>query len=381
MQPRNPKLPTRAPSLLRKARFAFDRPRITFKTALANNIEAFDVEMSRLKHLINRVKSQRQEATTQLVRLKASVSPQSRLPPELWSTIFGFCLPDDGEYICPHPNTTPLVLCRVSRFWRTIAFSTPSLWNSLAVSCNWRKRPDNRFLQEWLQRSGSLPLSIDISLPHGSSDRKPSHKELAFLQILLGCSERWQRLRLNVADSFLLHIILTSSIPLLRSLEFSSNCAIRNLHITSTSAPNLRTVSLLTAPLDPTPLSLPWIQLTHLSSRCWADADSHLEILRRCPNLEYTRVHILRANDNPLFGSSLRMERLRALEVIALTGSAMGVILERLELPALAELRLTVPEESPEYGVSGCSKDVVGSLVKASSVQEVSVRFEGFSLS
>jgi hypothetical protein len=75
------------------------------------------------------------------------------------------------------------------------------------------------------------------------------------------------------------------------------------------------------------------------------------------------------------------MERLRALEVIALTGSAMGVILERLELPALAELRLTVPEESPEYGVSGCPKDVVGSLVKASSVQEVGVRLEGFSLS
>ncbi|KAJ2918557.1 hypothetical protein MD484_g1837, partial [Candolleomyces efflorescens] len=66
MRPRDSKLPTRAPSLLRKARFAFGRPGITFKTALSNNIEAFDVEMSRLKHLLNRVKSQRQEATIEL---------------------------------------------------------------------------------------------------------------------------------------------------------------------------------------------------------------------------------------------------------------------------------------------------------------------------
>lgn len=380
MQPRNPNLSTR-PSLLSKARYALTRPRGTLKKALTDNIEAFDMEMSRIKTRLTRVKSRRQEVAAELAGLKASLCPQPYLPPEIWSTIFNFCLPDDGAYVSLHPTSMPLVLGKVSRRWRAIATSTPSLWNSLAISCNWRKRPNCLLLQEWLQRSGCLPLSIDISLPHCSPHRRPSHNDLAFLQILLGCSERWRRLRLNVADSFLLHIILTSCIPLLHSLEFSSNCAIRNLHISNTSAPNLRAISLLTAPLDPAPLSLPWIQLTRLSSRCWADTDSHLEVLRRCPNLEYARLHILQAHGSSPFGSPLRMEKLRTFEAIALTGSAMGIILERLELPSLAELLLTVPEESPEYGTSRCPIDAVESLLERSSAKGAAICLEGFSLS
>ncbi|KAJ6531126.1 hypothetical protein B0H19DRAFT_967132, partial [Mycena capillaripes] len=56
-----------------------------------------------------------------------SFNPVLRLPPELTSEIFLFCLPD-SEFNVPNSTTAPLLLCQIFRRWRDIALATPGLW-------------------------------------------------------------------------------------------------------------------------------------------------------------------------------------------------------------------------------------------------------------
>ncbi|KAF5326054.1 hypothetical protein D9611_000285 [Ephemerocybe angulata] len=371
-----------APSLFQRARLLLQRSPIPVISSPSRKWEVEDEEIEQTKHRIARLTLQRQETSTQLTTLRASVSAYRRVPPEIWSMIFQFCLPEDETYVRPNITTAPLLLCRVCRVWRAIATSTPRLWTSLSINRNWRKRPHHALLQQWFQRASTLPLCLEVSFtsPHKSNPH-PYH-DYAVLQLLLSCADRWQRLRLCTTDDFLLQAILDNPMPLLHTLEFSSNSAIGNLNIHPTFAPNLRTVTLLTAPLSLTPLSLPWNRLTQLSSRYWTDVHAHMEVMRRCPNLESIRVHILHAHSThtPVL-PPLQMPLLKTLEVVALNGSAMGLILERLSLPSLSELYLVVPEESPEYGVSGWPKALVDSLVERSSCQALKVYLDGIDVS
>ncbi|KAF8907841.1 hypothetical protein CPB84DRAFT_1959411 [Gymnopilus junonius] len=82
-----------------------------------------------------------------------------RCPPEVASRIFQFCLEDMKEV------TSPLTIGSICRTWRAIAYSTPQLWTSLSIPLCFKKFTwADRFglTQQWLSRSGQLPLSIYI---------------------------------------------------------------------------------------------------------------------------------------------------------------------------------------------------------------------------
>ncbi|KAF6763030.1 hypothetical protein DFP72DRAFT_520944 [Ephemerocybe angulata] len=197
------------------------------------------------------------------------------------------------------------------------------------------------------------------------------------------CADRWQRLRLCTTDDFLLQAILDNPMPLLHTLEFSSNSAIGNLNIHPTFAPNLRTVTLLTAPLSLTPLSLPWNQLTQLSSRYWTDVHAHMEVMRRCPEpRKHPRPHpTCTLHSHPCSASAAD-----APFEDARSGSAErqcnGADTREAFLALLFPNSISVvPEESPEYGVSGWPKALVDSLVERSSCQALKVYLDGIDVS
>ena len=90
-----------------------------------------------------------------------------QLAPDVMSTIFEFCLPDftDNKRSPYTENlSTPLSLGAICSHWREIAWSTPSLWSSLVirVPSNLDSHMTTGIAQEWLGRSGQLPLSIRI---------------------------------------------------------------------------------------------------------------------------------------------------------------------------------------------------------------------------
>ena len=147
-----------------------------------------------------------------------------RLPLELASQIFAFCLPPQGPH--PYPYYNPLlwsrskgryikpfniVLGAICRAWRQVAWSTPKLWSTLPISLH---RCDNRaykeLVSEWLMRSAQIPL--DVSLVHnGLEGSLPLTEEYVdiwkpFIDIVNGCSSRWRSFNIYASDLVLAYI-------------------------------------------------------------------------------------------------------------------------------------------------------------------------------
>jgi hypothetical protein len=102
-------------------------------------------------------------------RMNASHDPFNfKFPPEIASLIFSLSLEkDDYE---PGRSTlrklpTPFLLGSISRSWRQLARSTPQLWSTIAFTLVRKKTdalPPLQFINDWLQLSGSLPLTLWI---------------------------------------------------------------------------------------------------------------------------------------------------------------------------------------------------------------------------
>lgn len=101
--------------------------------------------------------------------------PIRRLPPELLSEIFRYCLP---RYCQPNPASAPLLLCRISSLWRNVAHNTRNLWNRLDFTC--RRKPGLKpFIQllpscgfpipplhNWLSHSQKSQLCLSFNSTH-----------------------------------------------------------------------------------------------------------------------------------------------------------------------------------------------------------------------
>ncbi|KDR75654.1 hypothetical protein GALMADRAFT_211132 [Galerina marginata CBS 339.88] len=311
---------------------------------------------------------------TLLSRRNATHSSQTRLPVELWAQIFFLCLPPD-DFVKPDPHDAPLLLCQVCSAWRRVATGTPLLWSTLSIRGSWRRHIWKSSLECWLRRSGNAVLYLDISIPEYL---EPTF-DVEITKLILSSADRWYHLRLSLPDNLLRSMLNATHMPMLHKLEFSSTYPIAPLEIQTSQAPQLRTVSLLTKSLYPQPLSLPWNQLTNVSSQCWLNIGQHLEILRKCPRLETYCMCLVHA-DIPPDARPVLMHHLRRLEIVAFIGSAMGPVLSRLQLPNLTQLTFIVPSTSPACGVSGWPKVYVMSLVERSSCLLQNIRLKGIDI-
>jgi hypothetical protein len=95
-----------------------------------------------------------------------------QIPTDVISIIFEFCLTDFADHqLSPYDKmdlSIPLSLGAICSYWREIAWSTPTLWSSLVVrfSSGHDSHMVTSITQEWLSRSGQLPLSICILAKH-----------------------------------------------------------------------------------------------------------------------------------------------------------------------------------------------------------------------
>ncbi|KAJ3516031.1 hypothetical protein NLJ89_g1371 [Agrocybe chaxingu] len=122
-----------------------------------------------------------------------------RLPPEIISRVFGFCASREGEL-------SPFDLGAVCKRWREIAWSTPQLWTSLDVDLNWleiNSQTRSWLIQEWLSRSGELPLSISVT--YVKTDMAPLPLAILenILDVLNRFSRRWRDLDLSIPFALL----------------------------------------------------------------------------------------------------------------------------------------------------------------------------------
>ncbi|CAA7270708.1 unnamed protein product [Cyclocybe aegerita] len=136
--------------------------------------------------------------------------PVNKLPPELVSRVFTLCMFAGEEplpyypFLNPLPYVTqpPLLLGTVCKRWRDIAWSTPRLWTRLNLYLDpsivdWQ----TLMTQEWLARSGSLPLSIRL---HSRGERDLSSSADLFrplMYLLSRQSARWRDLKVALPHS------------------------------------------------------------------------------------------------------------------------------------------------------------------------------------
>ncbi|KAG1720742.1 hypothetical protein EDB19DRAFT_1914250 [Suillus lakei] len=93
------------------------------------------------------------------------ISPTSalgRLPIEVLTHIFGYCLPE-YQYLYTASELAPVLLTRICRLWREVAVGTPSLWCRLHVDEDWQG--EAYCYDQWLKRSQGRPLSLMLVFP------------------------------------------------------------------------------------------------------------------------------------------------------------------------------------------------------------------------
>ena len=186
-------------------------------------------ELAELDVLLERLRLKHYDLKRKINRFHSPII--RHLPPDVMSTIFEFCLPyfsDHHDHRLAFRSTEkdssfPLSLGAVCSYWRDIAWSTSSLWSSLAVHV--RSKHDPHIIagvaQEWLARSGQLPLTIRVlASPY---DWKAMKTTSALADIINRYSTRWSYLDLGIPSSYFQHFhAIDNHAPILKSIRFHS---------------------------------------------------------------------------------------------------------------------------------------------------------------
>ncbi|KAJ3513936.1 hypothetical protein NLJ89_g2664 [Agrocybe chaxingu] len=183
--------------------------------------------------------------------------PSGRLPIELLSEIFLFCVEEGIDDI----NTiqTPLLLSKICSRWRAAAISNHQLWSRLSIQL---KGPgsnrDPALIDTWLTRSVACPLTLYVFW-----EEPPFEDTHPVLEKLMQHSERWHTMFFYMPyQAFRSFSSVRGRLPLLTDLSLGTDDEIesrpRNLDMFEI-APRLRSIECVN--LSPTIFKFPWAQL------------------------------------------------------------------------------------------------------------------------
>ncbi|KAJ7665378.1 hypothetical protein DFH06DRAFT_312104 [Mycena polygramma] len=261
------------------------------------------------------------ERTHLLNSLNSIVHPILTLPPEITSEIF-------VHYVGGDIRRGASLVASVCRVWRNIALTTPALWSEFHGPMSAVQPRGNlaRLLQCQLQRAGSRPLILHISLGEDHED---------VLSSIAPYSSQWMSLDLTGAFNPIVFPVGAIRTPLLslKTLKIQVHRWPRDGPTCVTAfadAPQLRNVEL--ARMSLSQILLPWVQITRLM--LWYQSLPEIfEILQQTPVLEDLTVAVHERQVVQL--SPLILLRVRRVKL----SSAHMLIL--FTFPALESLEVT----------------------------------------
>ena len=294
------------------------------------------------------------ETRTQLLRSieahRALLSPVRYLPSEILQEIFLHYADNTG------PNITiasmPWRLGHISRRWRNIALSLPSLWDNIPkvkILSTKTNRLYVRALICLLQRSGTSPtLKFDISgyLPSGPSLRKAPQNSV--IKVIMLHSERIEQLRIEVNEAIMpLFQGFKGRVPNLRTLRVYLNTnEVPNLDVFET-APALRQVAIGGLYQDRSVrILLPWSQITHFEEQLLGERVGQfvpLSFLRSLTYLDIDKPPFYYNESATLFSPyrPTTLPNLRILSVkIHANHQKFDLFLESLTIPAVEVMKI-----------------------------------------
>jgi len=265
-----------------------------------------------------------------------------RLPPEIMSEIFILCTTvkmrslDDLDL---EQDILQLSLTYVCRLWHSIANSTPALWKSLRIylPLDHRTNQSVQDIQQWISRSGQLPLSIQVhhnpSLPMTLSGPRLDD----VINLVNSYSHRWESLKITLIPELLSRFRNSSSGPaILKTLILAPVCKFdlrqHSFNIgASFSSPTYVSLSLNYV----WPLGICWDEVTRFTARR-IRVGRALEILRLPPQLqEFSLFELWRENDDDLPSSPVLHSRLETLHVYLSLKAVSYQLMDHITLPSL----------------------------------------------
>ncbi|KAF7348247.1 Hexose carrier protein [Mycena sanguinolenta] len=274
----------------------------------ADELARIDAQIEAMEIALGQLKEQRAALKGPIDAHLALISPMRRIPHDVLLEIFFSCLPTEHNALID-PAKAPLVLGRICRHWRDVAYSAPMLWSSIHIpSPHYLNTPPNilsrfeRIVKAWLERSAPCPLSISF---FDEDHYEYLLEEHPLIMQLLPVSRRLRHLELTAEVNFLLPLLRLGSadFPLLKRLwiqSFGDRLDPPNVF----QAPTLEDVALrINMPVDPPALPFQWSQLTRLCLECypvWTDGSSKggldfqaaFGMLRMCPNLVHCEMQV-----------------------------------------------------------------------------------------
>ncbi|KAG1747856.1 uncharacterized protein EDB91DRAFT_47548 [Suillus paluster] len=131
--------------------------------AVVGEILGLETVMEGIKKLHQQLVDQKDRIIQSLDLHKRFGSALWRLPTEVLSHIFVFCLPE-VKYLSPASKLAPMLLTRICRRWREVAVGMPSLWCMLRTvevdHGDWQRQAF--CYDSWLKRSRGRPLSLAL---------------------------------------------------------------------------------------------------------------------------------------------------------------------------------------------------------------------------
>ncbi|KAF8194631.1 hypothetical protein BJ912DRAFT_924107 [Pholiota molesta] len=202
-------------------------------------------KISEMERIIKPLKLERDSLADEIQQHTRWLTAFHCFPDDMLREIFLACLPDQHNAIMSC-REAPLLLGRVCRRWRSVVYSTPSLWASLHIPYpspmthppraneearrlikgdQEKLKKHQVAIKDWIQRSGACPLSLSFICLDAESKSHNVHSVIqSYLDIMLSVSHRWNALQLYIPPGKLFNRIASihkTSVPMLKHLRLS----------------------------------------------------------------------------------------------------------------------------------------------------------------
>ncbi|KAJ6476847.1 hypothetical protein C8R45DRAFT_1008037, partial [Mycena sanguinolenta] len=175
---------------------------------LRQRLSDLNATISHHESILQELKQQRSAI---LSELDLVAYPVLTLPPEITAEIFKWCIDTDLPLL---PSTAPLLLTRICRDWRVLAFSTPALWDTIS-EIDFSVQPQTEaFVETWFSRAGTRPLSLVIICPE-------SFESASLESVIFRHASQLQSLDLMTNSEILCDFSPVQSFPILRDLTLA----------------------------------------------------------------------------------------------------------------------------------------------------------------
>ncbi|KAJ3850959.1 hypothetical protein EV368DRAFT_66155 [Lentinula lateritia] len=315
-------------------------------------LSRLETEILRVRVILDDLQSQRAEVRQYVKIHRGLLAPIRRLPVEVLTEIFVLCLSTE-RYPVRSLREAPLLLTMICRHWREVTLKSPSLWNSLHIFLPHDLAKEavtlrERGVDQWLTRSGSLPLSLSLCISasrihHGLESLDVDKKYFPWLAMLMKFNLRVAELTLNLdPPAFpLLQNFLPQNFPNLRSLSLHPNgFSYMNRHdsfarqcaLLLPGMLSLRKLSISGSWDQPGLLDCIWANLTDLtlysSTDDCLDSDDVHRVLGHTTRLESCHFSVTLKSARAASRPSLQLDCLRSLRIDLVIGDEEEILFD-----------------------------------------------------